>query len=195
MRDVYECNLVQVPASQGYLPGNDNGANSMNYRTSEMIYKGYGFYKSDLPKIMVQRTASPFWVREIKTGLKIPLLYAVDDDIKKENYMRSPFRAVHTFIIILKENNKYWGWITKGLEKVTESRELEKYLAQDTEEFTRFLFDYFNAGYEKMQNKLSAEKVERERKKTERKAIKKLVYWARGNGSSKTSGSTYTRKR
>ena len=98
------------------------------------------------PYIIVEDTVNPFYVKEISTGMKIPVVFLKENDDKELVYTTT--KNVHTFVVNWyghsKENNN-----KNGLVKIDDSNIVHDYLWKYAfeDEWQKKLEEYFAVGY------------------------------------------------
>lgn len=181
MKQYYFMKIYQVSEQIGYLKSGEKYYSMSIFRTPNEKYKleVVSTLKRTESLIIVERI-SPFSVKEIKTGVKFPIL-----NLKKKDeivYISYPFgQLLHTFVI--SENGKLEAT------KVKNSQELEAYIEHtpDNKTFKTMLLQFINDGKTNMENKISEEILARQnecqnqteqtnQQKQEKVRMKKLVH-------------------
>lgn len=184
----YMCDLMQVSTEQGYIT-KDNGGNNLSQIDMNMIYD-IAFWEHEAGtqnmihnKIIVTKTINPYIVKELVTGLEIPVLHSYKKYESGKWYVwsRYPFGKIHTYVRSLKcdgtsliENKRY----AEGFKEICEPYDAICYvehLYPIKEEYKERLLEIFKQGEEKMKNKeLEDRKLIQQQKECSKK-IKKLV--------------------
>ncbi len=185
MKKVYECSLLQVSNKQGYIVSG-SGDNDLTDIDARNLFYPYDQYyrnngeKSDIyfGQILVTKTINKLFVKEIRTGKLIPLVYGIyRPDAPYNKRKKFTIGQVHTYISNVKLIDSY---ITtpeySGLEEVIELRVIEDYLKEhkNKDDYTQELDIFFKQGEAKMQEKIKLEQDSKLLKHKEETKIKRL---------------------
>lgn len=183
MKKCYSCKLIQASSLQGYIT-NDNGGKSLHSSDNKYLYDSNDYIsKHDdmfFGEIIVTKTVNPYMVRELITGMPIPVVYSYKKE-KEYNmpyiWTRHPFGKVHTYIRLFKKVDSYYPDRLIGLCEIDDSDVILDYLKlhSDKEVYKDELFDFFEKGQEKMSNKMLDNRMLLEESKNKKVKIKKLI--------------------
>ncbi len=168
MKKYYICTLVQVSEEQGYIGKRQKQITS---ETEDIILgRSEALNNFNSRTIIVEKTLNPNILREVITGLPIPVL-RVKTWVKQLHYIYSPSYLVgsdiHTFVPIISQTTYYVEETRRnssGLYKVDDFHTLKQYLLlhPDSEIYKQELLAYFEQGRIKMQNRLKIEEAKPE---------------------------------
>lgn len=181
MNNFRKFNLLQVDEKQGYIEnGFRNYENNLSARN--FLFSEIGFpIDSDwvLDEVIVKPTIDPFVVKEVITGVEIPVLYCNHKERYENklsypekhdrNYTYNLYGRVHTFVRVLGISNEFKNvglleettyktyYSTRAGEKPT-YKELKEYYEKhvDSAVWKLQLEAYFKQGKQKMQDKLDS---------------------------------------
>lgn len=113
---IYKCHLYQIPSSVGYLECDNADVSKLSDDMQRTLFVGIG--SNSLPlNIFVTRTDNPFVVKDVLTGIELPLVKATrtesEDKDANTNYGKCAFRSgekrLHTFVKELIYESKEFG--------------------------------------------------------------------------------------
>lgn len=190
MKKYYECTLLQVSENQGYI-----GIGPIDSETLKIINnEGNARNKSNCRTIVVEKTLNPNVVKEVITGILIPILKIRKktilnehyDEIQKEYTFSIPYFA-NTFVrkykvISIYSDGKRIKPKCDDFFEINDYRYLKQYITDrpGVERQLKELPEFIEAGNLKMQNKLKMER-ESAAKSKETALINKKYDLARKN--------------
>lgn len=182
MKKYHMMRLYQVTEAKGYIESGEKFKQMIAFKTPGEEYKPEAAYTLiDTNMIIMVERISQYLVREVKTGVKFPIVNfkKKTKDNTEEEYLHSGFKKVHTFVCA--RENKL---ISKQVSLLNELEEYDQ-LYPSTQALKTELLEIITAGkikfdcktYEEEQIKEAKRQVrkqEKEIKKEERIKIRKL---------------------
>lgn len=183
----YKCKLLQVSNEQGYIVKDSGGRNlcnnDFNFVYGDGFSVGYGKEVNMVfDTIIVTRTINPCIVKELITGIEIPLLHSYKKIEYNDEYCHAkyPFGKIHTYVRIVHKQGTPFNPYKKflfGMDEVCNPCTVTKYVQNhlDKEAYKNQLLDFFKKGEEKMNAKINQSEELLKQEKKNQKKVRQLV--------------------
>ena len=170
-KTLYETNLWQTSEHIGFLKG-------FGFIEFVKVYLDRLDDTLDNPQVIVEKTKNPFYVKEIITGMKMPVIH-INEEIRNGNYQYRSLPNVHTAVRKWTGYSSFRNNSRDGLRKVNDKYRVEDYMKRHSneEEWRNTLEEFFAVGYSKASiHKWDMAQIDEEykQKAKEEKSLKKI---------------------